>query len=209
MPSSVVVELIKLAGTVVWAGVALAVVVAFRPGIRDQILPRLTRLKAFGVEVEIAEVVKKRLDEAAAAAPAGPEASRTQTARRAARLVQVLRGGRVLLVNDRPAEMTAVVSIFESLGMIVDVVTSTEAALDRLDTGSYDVVVSDMVRDGDDRAGLRLLEQARAAGHRHPVIFTVGRYDPSLGVPAYAFGITSRVDELINLVCDALERVRG
>jgi len=28
-----------------------------------------------------------------------------------------------------------------------------------------------------------------------PVIFTVGRFDPALGTPPFAFGITNRVDE--------------
>jgi hypothetical protein len=44
---------------------------------------------------------------------------------------------------------------------------------------------------------------------RQPVVFTVGAYDPSRGTPPYAFGITNRVDELLNLLFDAIERVRG
>jgi hypothetical protein len=54
-----------------------------------------------------------------------------------------------------------------------------------------------------------MLAQMRQQKMHHPVIFTVGRYEPDRGTPGHAFGITSRVDEMLNLVFDALERVRG
>ena len=57
--------------------------------------------------------------------------------------------------------------------------------------------------------GLRFLQ---LIGDEHiylPIIFTVGQYQPGRGTPPYAFGITDRVDELLNLLFDALERARG
>jgi hypothetical protein len=42
-----------------------------------------------------------------------------------------------------------------------------------------------------------------------PVIFTVGRFNPALGTPPFAFGITNKVDECLNLLFDALERTIG
>jgi hypothetical protein len=57
--------------------------------------------------------------------------------------------------------------------------------------------------------GLQLLQQMKDKALYCPVIFTVGLYDPSRGTPPYAFGITNRVDELLNLTFDILERVRG
>ena len=39
-----------------------------------------------------------------------------------------------------------------------------------------------------------------------PVIFYIGIFDPKLGIPGGAFGITNRPDELLHLVLDALER---
>jgi hypothetical protein len=59
------------------------------------------------------------------------------------------------------------------------------------------------------KRGLRLLKRMRTGGMSQRLIFTVGRYQPERGTPPFAFGITNRVDELLNLVFDALERVRG
>jgi hypothetical protein len=58
-------------------------------------------------------------------------------------------------------------------------------------------------------AGTKLLDESRRRSVAVPTIFTVGDYDPKRGTPAFAFGITNRVDELLNLVFDVLERVRG
>jgi CheY-like chemotaxis protein len=134
---------------------------------------------------------------------------RSQLARRAVRLGNIIEGAKVLLVNDVPAEMSHVVSLLKELKLNVDIVSSTDEALSRLEARAYDVIISDMARDGVDDEGIRLLGKMRVAGLDCRIIFTVGRYQPERGTPGYAFGITNRVDELLNLVFDALERARG
>lgn len=66
-----------------------------------------------------------------------------------------------------------------------------------------DLIVSDVGRDDGSPGGLALLEGLRGA---RPVILYVGRVDRERGVPAGAFGITDRPDELLNLLMDALDR---
>jgi len=158
---------------------------------------------------EIYRIVKEKLDRASEAVPAGREGERTQVARRAERIAPIIQGARILLVNDVPREMSDVVSILESLKLSVAIKTSTEHALTDLHGPMFDVVISDMRRNGDDGAGLALLHSMRDSRITTPVIFTVGRYQPERGVPGGAFGITNRVDELLNLVFDVLERTRG
>jgi CheY-like chemotaxis protein len=135
--------------------------------------------------------------------------SRDQIARTAARLGQLVGGARILLVNDVPREMEHVIDLLKKLKIQVDVATSSDEAIAKLGSVSYDVVISDMARDGVDDEGLRLLKRIRSGGMSQRLIFTVGRYQPERGTPPFAFGITNRVDELLNLVFDALERVRG
>ena len=53
-----------------------------------------------------------------------------------------------------------------------------------------------------------MLPRLREAGFHQPIIFYVGRLDASAGVPAGAFGVTNRPDELLQLVLDALARAR-
>jgi hypothetical protein len=55
----------------------------------------------------------------------------------------------------------------------------------------------------------RPLPRLRNTGFRQPVIYYVGRPNPDAGVPADAFGVTNRPDQLLHLVIDALSRVRG
>jgi hypothetical protein len=54
-----------------------------------------------------------------------------------------------------------------------------------------------------------MLPRLREAGFSQPVIFYVGRPEPGAGVPAGAFGLTNRPDQLLQLTIDALSRVRG
>ncbi len=158
---------------------------------------------------EIYRIVKEKLDQAPEAVPASRERERTQVARRAERIASFIEGARLLLVNDVPREMSSVVSVLESLKLSVTIATSTEQAVIELRGPTFDVVISDMRRNGDEGAGVALLQTMRASQIMTPVIFTVGRYQPERGVPGGAFGITNKVDELLNLVFDALERTRG
>lgn len=158
---------------------------------------------------EIYRIVKGKLDQASESVPAGRESERTQAARRAERIASLIQGARILLVNDVPQEMSYVVSLLKSLKLSVTTTTSTEHALAELHGPTFNVVISDMRRNGDDGAGLTLLQDMRSSRITTPVIFTVGRYQPERGVPGGAFGITNRVDEVLNLVFDVLERTRG
>lgn len=153
--------------------------------------------------------VKDNLEKIPARELVSTALGRSQVARRAARLATVIRGARLLVVNDVPQEMSEVSVILRSLGVEVQVVTTTGAALKALSGGSFDAVVSDMRRGTANDEGIRFLEKTRNSGFDLPVVFTVGQFNPALGTPPFAFGITNKVDELLNLLFDALERTRG
>jgi CheY-like chemotaxis protein len=153
--------------------------------------------------------VKDDLERIPAGESVSTELGRSQVARRAARSENVIRGARLLLVNDLPKQMSHVIEILRDLGIDVRVETSSEAALGALSSDIFHVVISDMERDAVQDEGIRFLTQMRKRGIIIPVIFTVGRFNPALGTPAFAFGITNRIDECLNFVFDALERARG
>ena len=71
-----------------------------------------------------------------------------------------------------------------------------------------DVLISDMERYANKKAGLQLLERIKDLPERPATIFYVGRLGRERGEPPGAFGITDRPDELIHLVLDVLERER-
>jgi CheY-like chemotaxis protein len=200
-------EGIKIIPSILWCGVALFCLIWLRKPIENSLLPRMSRFKAFGVE---AEFIKEVLEKEAAKSdhPVGDEKSRSSVAKRSERIADLAIGTKILLVNDIPSEMDAVVSMLSRLGMTVTVARNSDAAIEHLRRSRFDAVISDMRRDGVPDEGLRFLQRSIKDGIACPTIFTVRDYRPDMGTPAYAFGITNRVDELMHYVFDVVERYR-
>lgn len=97
--------------------------------------------------------------------------------------------------------------MLHALGMFVDLSTSTEDALAKVAArGGYDVIISDMGRPPDARAGYTLLAELRRMGVTTPfVIYACSRqrehFDES--VRRGAVGCTNMPSELVELVTNA------
>ena len=92
--------------------------------------------------------------------------------------------------------------IFKSLGATVDLARSDKQALERLQGAVYDIVLSDVGREGKEDAGFKFFPELQKAILNPPVIFyTMGKTAPK---PEGVYGITTRPDELMQLVTDAL-----
>ena len=213
-----------------WFGLLVFLLVRYRSQI-EQLLRRLTGFKGMGVELAFAAA---SLDDAVAErerflAPEAlnqgpkadaahrvevPELDRKRALERARASLDLLAGKRILWVDDVPVNNRNERRILRGLGMVSEAAISTEEALARLerDESQFDLIISDMARDGDPEAGLRLFadyaelveRQGRAPDDRLPLVFYVGRYNPGRGGPAGSFGITNRPDQLLHLVIDAL-----
>jgi CheY-like chemotaxis protein len=227
MTAEQVVALIKviaeLLGVLAWPAVAVFVLVRFAPGLRDFFgsLGELT-FKAAGVEA----TAKRRQVEAAVAlgaAVAKGSAAGTETLTEAAqrakdvadvvaervnsRTVREASGSRVLWVDDRLENNVLERRSLEVIGIRFDLSTSTEDALTRLATTSYDAVISDMSRPPDTRAGYTLLDAMRQRRIQTPFII----YSASNALEHKeeakrhgALGSTNRADDLFKLVLSAL-----
>jgi CheY-like chemotaxis protein len=213
----------ELLGVLVWPAVAVFVLVRFGPGLREFFgsLGELT-FKAAGIEA----TAKRRQVEAAVAlgaavakSPAAGSETLTEAAQRAtdvadvvaervnARTVRQASGRRVLWVDDRPENNVLERRSLEAIGIKFDLSTSTDDALNRLATGSYDAVISDMGRPPDARAGYTLLDTMRKKGIATPFIIYAGSNAPEHKKEARshgALGTTNRADELFTLVLSAL-----
>jgi CheY-like chemotaxis protein len=157
----------------------------------------------------LATKIKEELERVPGSEKVSTPKGRNQVSRRAARVESVIYGSRVLLVNDVPAEMRHVIAILCDVGIEVDVATTSREALAKLESLAFDAVITDMRRGQVADEGLRFFAQMRERNLHCATVFTVGDYEPDLGTPPHAFGITNRVDELLNLVFDILERTRG
>jgi CheY-like chemotaxis protein len=145
-----------------------------------------------------------------------PAADRKAALDRANTHRSLFEGAEVLWVDDRPSNNRNEARMLRSFGALITFSATTEEALHALGTAvdqhqPFDVVLSDINRalpTQDPTAGLSMLARLRDSGFSQPVIFYVGSLRPEAGVPPGAFGLTNRPDQLLQLVIDALSRVR-
>jgi hypothetical protein len=70
----------------------------------------------------------------------------------------------------------------------------------------YDLIISDMKRGENSKAGIEFLQKLVANNVRLPMIFYIVKMHEERGTPPYAFGITNSPSELVHLVMDVIER---
>lgn len=122
---------------------------------------------------------------------------------------QPLLGASALWVDDVPQGNADAQAQLAAWGLTVQLATSTEEALARVEREGFDLVISDMVRGHDEEAGLKLLTELRWRDNSLPFIVYAGRslvrrYQTVMA--AGALGCTSKLDRLYELVRQA---VRG
>lgn len=127
--------------------------------------------------------------------------------RRLQRVRDVVKGARVLWVDDHPEWNSWEISWLQAAGAHVQTVETTRSAMALIGSG-FDLAISDIAREGKDTAGVDALPALHSAAPETPVVFYIGQ-PPTRGVPVGAFGITNRPDELLHLILDVLERSRS
>jgi len=203
-------HIIRAAAGLLWVLLAVFVVWLLRRPLIAAV-SRLATFEAFGVKFALSGGAA--LDAAIELAEKNPDwpvevsaADRKAAIDRANTHRSVFEGAEILWVDDRPSNNRNEARMLRSFGALVTFAATTEEALHALQT------VSDISRDlpaFDQTAGLTMLPRLRDAGFHQPVIYYVGHPNTDAGVPAGAFGVTNRRDQLLQLVVDALSRVRG
>lgn len=115
----------------------------------------------------------------------------------------------LLWVDDRPQNNVFERNAFSEYNIDVRLALSTEEALDLLKAFSFDVIISDMGRPFDDRAGYTLLSQIRSQKIKTPFFIYAGSRLPEHSQEARsrgAQGNTNRADELIEMVLRSVGR---
>ncbi|MBN9102321.1 MAG: response regulator [Pseudonocardia sp.] len=202
-----------LAGVVIWPVVVLISVFVFRKVLRN-ILSRddLSFSGPAGISFS-ARRAAGALVEASQSKPAAGQLSdgdaQDQVQEVAAFVRRLRRSPRLLWVDDQPSNNRYETSAIESMGMLVDLSTSTEDAQRKLGRrGVYDVVLSDMGRHDDPRAGYTLLDWMRRRNDDTPFII----YSSSNSTDHFneavahgAVGSTSRPQDLIDMILRSLK----
>ncbi|MFZ1123622.1 MAG: response regulator [Candidatus Baltobacteraceae bacterium] len=109
----------------------------------------------------------------------------------------------ILWVDDRPENNTYLIQAFKELGIHVDTPRSTNDALELLNRRQYDVIISDMGRPPDQRAGYTLLSELRKRGTFPPVVIYAGSDSEEhrkMAIDAGAIDSTNRPQRVFNTV---------
>jgi CheY-like chemotaxis protein len=212
-----------LLGVLLWPAVFVFVILRFRAAIADFIstLGEFS-FKAAGIEAT-AKVRAQAAASLAAATASRPESAtspqatlqETRVAAQVAtdaitpRVIRRAERSTVLWVDDRPNNNVHERQALEAVGISFVLATSTDDALDQISRQTFDLIISDMGRPPDPRAGYTLLDKLRANGNRTPFIIYAGSRSPEHQQEARqhgALGCTNRPNELFEMVLSALGR---
>jgi CheY-like chemotaxis protein len=207
----------QLLGVLTWPAVVLFLAICFREPLRSFLgnLGELS-LRAGGLEATARSKEAAAALGAAAATRAPGAGSGTGTiadlreiaaALPNSREQRRLQGSRILWVDDIPENNVFERQAIEALGIRIDISTSTDNAIAVMRNRSYDLVISDMGRPPDARAGYTLLDKLRGAGNRVPFIIYSGSRVPEHVREARehgATGCTNVPQELVEMVTASL-----
>lgn len=118
----------------------------------------------------------------------------------------------ILWVDDRPNNNVYERQALEALGFNFVLAKSTDEAFKRLRHQRFALIISDMGRPPDPRAGYTLLDQLRAAGDNTPFIIYAGSRAPEHVAESQkhgAIGCTGMPSELFEMVVSALQTSRN
>jgi hypothetical protein len=203
--TEVIVALIETLPAILAIVGVILLAIMFKKPIEQRIIPRLSGLKAFGVELTL---LKESLDEVDLAPEVSvSEGDKWSALKRAQHVWPVIRGARILWVDDQPERNKQLIEILLSFGATVDKALDTNEALTLLRRHQYDVVISDIERQEDDDAGSKMVSKMFDQRLYRWTIFYVVR-DSLPDVPKRGFSITNRPDHLLHFVMDVLERER-
>lgn len=212
----------RFAGAVAWPILVAFVLVRFSPALKSF----FESLGEFSLKGPGFEASAKRKQAEVAAALAAAAASRPnlaatpETTARATRdtaelvaekvtprLLRRAQKATILWVDDRPENNVYERKSLEALGANILIAKSTEEALAILKNQRADLIISDMGRPPDARAGYTLLSQLREAGNMTPYVIYAGSNAPEHNAEARrhgALGSTNRATELFEYVLSVL-----
>ena len=125
-------------------------------------------------------------------------------------VVQEARNALVLWVDDQPSNNVNERRALEAFGVTFVLSTSTEDALAQMARQNFQLIISDMGRPEDSKAGLTLLETLRNSGNKTPYIIYASSRALAFREEAMhngALEVINRPDKLFELVVSTLAKL--
>lgn len=209
MDQNVLIELIKVGPTVIGFILLGLFALWYRNPIVTLInttVTKVSNVKAFGIEVSLAT---SEIEEAYKSRGISFDHVSCSVLRNRIESLVTSKVIRAVWIDDNPANNFHERAALASIGVLVDTVTTSTEALKYIASERYNLLLSDVARNGKSDAGIQFLKQlVEKENVKLPTIFYVGSVDQRLGVPPYAFGITDSPSELLHLVLDFRQRMK-
>jgi len=106
---------------------------------------------------------------------------------------------RVLLVDDELASRLTLQTLLEAGGYSVDVAASAAEALGKLDEQEYELVLSDLRREGPE-TGPKLLAYARVKSYKPATALVTAYQDSTTGNPVEHQELAIQAEDVVNLL---------
>ncbi|WP_430882652.1 hypothetical protein [Fusibacter sp. JL216-2] len=207
MPEEAIIKLVEIIPSLVNSAVLIFIVLLLKKPMVEYILPKIVEFKGLGVEVKLMETKIRNVEAKRAKRIKDTDLKYDLTVLdRVNRNTDVLRNKRVLWIDDEISKIKEEAEVLNEMGINIDISTSDACALNKLKTMNYDLVYSDIERDGNAKSGIDLAAIMEEEGIQTPIIFYISKLEKAKGTPPYAFGITNRFDELLHLTLDCFSR---
>ena len=199
------IELVKVSPGLLTALVATGFFIAHADTI-GRLLAKATKIKVLDIEIEASvsalndAIVAQGLDSVVG------QRDRMAALRRLSACAPLLRGSRILWVDDKPPNNFKERQLLEGLGVRIDLATTSAAAEQFLSNHHYLLMLTDIEREDVADEGIRFAARAARLGIAVRTIGYTGTDQIGLPVPPHFFGITHRPDHLMHLVCDVAQR---
>jgi CheY-like chemotaxis protein len=118
-----------------------------------------------------------------------------------------LAGKAILWADDNPANNELAVRALRKFGLDIEQATSTEAAMAAFQRRKFDLVISDMGRGSDMRAGYGLLQLLRDGGSKVPFFIFAGSDTPEFRREAAERGAQLSTNDMLELVDNVVKHL--
>jgi CheY-like chemotaxis protein len=215
-------EIVKLVPSILWF--CLAAIVIFKSYDPLMNLVKQGAIQKIGVgavQIEFAKV-EVHLQRVRGLDNQGiPESDQKQLLERFNQLAEQLAVTSILWVDDQnPQQNASLRPLLTSLGVNIDLATSTADANKWLNQAHYDIVITDLDRPGDPtapcysssepaNAGCALLKAIGGSrkGEWPRLIVYAENFDPEKGMPPFAEGVATLPGPLLHLILNAVARI--
>jgi CheY-like chemotaxis protein len=200
------IELIKVSPGLITVLLAIFVVCAYHGELKT-LLSRVTRFKGVGIEAEFS--VKTLTSAISAHNVVVGEYDKYGAIKRLQAVAPLLRDAQILWVDDNPESTRNERALVEYYGARNTTVISSRDAERELHNNVFVMMITDIEREGNATEGLEFVDRMVQKGIMYPrSIAYVATDQKAKPRPANLFAITNRPDELMQYVCDVIERER-